>query len=341
MKCSSLARRGVVVAILAAFSACGGGTVVEPSTATANVEYVGHVVSMNGRPVAAELPDLHEAHRYASILPDRPATRGTKTYEYIINQYGSYATIFDYPTSDKQIGAISNVGGQGCTNVRYGYGKKTFWIVAGQNQITEYQVPKKVIKTLSTPGLAPSSCAMNSNGDLAVGILGGYPNGGGDVVIFKGASGTGRIISNTPLIAEYFDGYDDKGNLFADGHDSRIYFALVELPKGGDTFERISTSDSIKLPGSVQWDGKYLTVLDQNTNIIHRYDVVGRRAVLKGTVLLTGVECSQTWIATGVIYCADGLNDDGAVFNYPAGGLAIATLTGNFDLPLGTVAVQK
>jgi hypothetical protein len=63
--------------------------------------------------------------------------------------------------------------------------------------------------------------------------------------------------------------------------------------------------------------------------------------VLKGTVSLTGVECSQTWIATGIIYCADGLNDDGAVFKYPAGGVSIATLTGNFDLPLGTVAVQK
>jgi hypothetical protein len=213
-----------------------------------------------------------------------------------------------------RIGTITNVGGQGCTNVLYGYGKKTFWIVAGENQITEFQVPKKAIKTLSTPGLAPSSCAINLKGDLAVGILGGYPSGGGDVVIFKGAGGAGRVVSNTPLIAEYFDGYDDKGNLFADGHDSNLSFALVELPKDGNRFEQISTSDSVKLPGSVPWDGKYLTVLDQSTLIIHRYNVTGRRAVLKGTVSLTGVECSQTWIATGIIYCADGLNDDGAVF---------------------------
>jgi len=341
MKMSGLARYGALAATLAAFSACSGSTVVAASTTTANVGYIGDVVSTNRGPVSTELPNPSAAHRYVPLLPDRLATREAKDYEYIINQYGSYATIFDYPAGDKQIGTITNVGGQGCTNVLYGYGKKTFWIVAGENQITEFQVPKKAIKTLSTPGLAPSSCAINLKGDLAVGILGGYPSGGGDVVIFKGAGGTGRVISNTPLIAEYFDGYDDKGNLFADGHDGNLSFALVELPKGGNRFEQISTSDSIKLPGSVQWDGKYLTVLDQNTLIIHRYNVTGRRAVLKGTVSLTGVECSQTWIATGIIYCADGLNDDGAVFKYPAGGVSIATLTGNFDLPLGTVAVQK
>jgi hypothetical protein len=289
----------------------------------------------NGSTVAP----LTAAHRYESILPDRPAN--AKTYEYIINDYGSYASIFDYPASDKQIGVIDDVGGQGCTNVRYGYGKKTFWIVAGENQISEYQAPHKLIKTLSTPGMFPSSCAMNSRGDLAVGIFVGYPNGAGDVALFKGASGTGKLISKTPLIAEYFDGYDDDGNLFADGHDGHYLFALVELSKGGNAFKQLTLTDSIKLPGSVQWDGTYLAVLDQNTNIIHRYKIAGNRAVLKATVTLTGVECAQTWIADSLLYCADGLNDDGAVFKYPAGGLPIATLTGNFDLPLGVVAVQK
>jgi hypothetical protein len=304
----------VVAAVaLAAFSACGGPAVA---------------------PVTAA-----PAYQYASILPDRPVTSNARDYEYIINQYGSYATIFDYPASHKQIGAVGDVGGQGCTNVLYGYGKKTFWIVAGENQITEYEAPKKPLKTLSTPSMFPSSCAMNSDGDLAVGILVGNPNGAGDVVIFKGASGAGSVIS-TPMRTEFFDGYDAKGNLFADGYISNG-FGLVELPKGGKAFKPVRLTDSIKLPGSVQWDGKYLTVLDQQTLIMHRYAVSGTRAQLKGTVSLLGVECSQTWIATGVVYCADGLNDDGAVFRYPAGGSAIATLTGNFDSPLGVVAVEK
>ena len=84
----------------------------------------------------------------------------SKTFEYIFNQYGTYATIFDYPKSVRQIGKINGLGGQGCTNVLYGYGKKTFWNVGGQNQIEEFQVPQKLIKTLSVAYVFPSSCAM-------------------------------------------------------------------------------------------------------------------------------------------------------------------------------------
>ena len=146
MNLSYLARYGALAATLAAFSACSGSTVVAASTTTANVGYIGDVVSMNRGPVATELPNLNAAHRYVPLFPDQLATREAKDYEYIINQYGSYATIFDYPAGDKQIGTITNVGGQGCTNVLYGYGKKTFWIVAGENQIMEFQFLRKPLK---------------------------------------------------------------------------------------------------------------------------------------------------------------------------------------------------
>jgi hypothetical protein len=63
---------------------------------------------------------------------------------------------------------------------------------------------------------------------------------------------------------------------------------------------------------------------------------------LKGTVQFSGSsDCAQTWIATGIVFCADAGNENGEVFNYPAGGSPIATFTGNFDLPLGTVAAEK
>ena len=108
----------------------------------------------------------------------------------------------------KYAGPLVGDGGQGCTNVLYDYGKKTFWNVGGASQITEYRVPKKPIKTLSVPSSEmPSSCAMNSSGDLAVGILAGSNEG--DVVIFKNASGSGTPI-RTPLAEEFFDGYDNE-----------------------------------------------------------------------------------------------------------------------------------
>jgi hypothetical protein len=342
MNTTGLVKHAGALGALAIFSACGGGSGAAPSTAALNgaYTYIGRTLLVNGIPVTAARPNLNPVPRYATILPDRHTKR--RYFEYIINDYGTYASVFDYPKSDQQIASIAGDGGQGCTNVLYGYGKRTFWNVGGASQITEYRAPKRPIRTLSVSVGMPSSCAMDTSGDLAVGILydsGG--NGGGDMVIFKDATGSGTVIT-TPLIAEYFDGYDNQGNLFADGFNSSDNFGLVELPKGSSTFRAITTSNTVEFPGSVQWDGTYLTVVDQLANAIYQYTVSGTKATLKGTVSLTSSsDCAQTWIVTGAVFCADAGNNDGEVFNYPAGGSAIAVFTGNFDLPLGVTVATK
>ena len=329
---------------LAICSACGalplslskgqGDMAVAPSNAALNGTYVGRTLSVNGRLVTAAHPNLRALPDYATIVPDRHAK--SKLFEYIINFYGTYASIFDYPKSVDQIGTINDVGGQGCTNVLYGYGKKTFWIVAGTDQITEYKVPQKPLKTLSVPYGQPSSCAMDTSGDLAVGNL-----SNGDIIIFPNATGSGTVYT-TPLAREYFDGYDPQGNLFFDGFTGGSAFELVELPKGSSKFQAITTSNRVLFPGSVQWDGTYLTVTDQEANAMYQYTVSGTKATLEGTVSLSGSsDCAQTWIATGIVFCADAGDYGAEVFNYPAGGSPIAVFTGNFDLPLGTVAAKR
>jgi hypothetical protein len=333
---SALVKYAGALVALAMCSACAGSSAVSPSAASFNATYVGKTLWVNGRPVTAAR--LNPVPTYATLVPDRHAK--PQDHEYVINFYGTYATMFDYPKSDQQIGAIANVGGQGCTNVLYGYGKKIFWIVAAENQIEEFKVPKTPIKSLSDSVGMPSSCAMDTSGDLAVGILNGSGSGG-DVVIYKGASGSGTVMS-TPLASEYFDGYDNKGNLFADGFTASSNFGLVELPKGGSTFQTITTSNSVQFPGSVQWDGTYLTVFDQLTNDIYQYTVSGTTATLKGTVTLTGSsDCGQTWIVKGLVYCGDAGNNNGEVFKYPAGGSPLAVLTGNFDFPLGVTVAKR
>jgi hypothetical protein len=308
MKTTGLVRAAAALAALAMCPACDGGA---------------------GTPANATTP-------FTASGPDQAARSKPKQFVYIINNYGSYASIFDYPASTKQIGTISNVGGQGCTNVQYGIGKKTFWIVAGADQITEYEVPHKPIKTLSISSGQPSSCAMNKQGDLAVGNL-----RNGEMILFKNASGTGTVIP-TDLAQELFDGYDNKGNLFFDGISKLSQFKLYEIANGSSNIQSIATSNVIHYPGSVQWDGKYLTVLDQESNVIYRYAIEGTTATLKGSVTLNGAgDCTQTWIAIGIVFCADAGNDNGVVYAYPAGGSPIAVLSGNFDLPLGVVAVQK
>jgi hypothetical protein len=339
MNTTGLVKYAGAVVALAICSACGGGSAVAPSSSALNVEYVGRTASVNGRLVTAARPNVTGLPRYAASIPDLTAM-STKHYEYIINFYGTFAGIFNYPTSTKQIGTINDVGGQGCTNVLHGYGNKTFWIIAAFNNITEYKVPQTPIKTLSVSDSSmPSSCAMNKAGDLAVGILDGPSEG--DVLIYKNATGTGTFIK-TPLQREYFDGYDPKGNLFFDGFTAASSFALVELPNGSSTPQTITTSNTVQFPGSVQWDGKYLTVFDQLANKMYQYTVHGTKATLKGTISFSGSsDCAQTWIAKGVVYCGDAGNDNGEVFSYPAGGSPIAVFTGSFDEPLGTVAAQN
>ena len=353
MNTPSLLKSCSAVIALVAVSACGSalqqaqsGMPVTPPAGSFNATYVGRTLFVNGRPVTAER--LNPLPRYAELVPDKSTS---KNYEYIINYYGSYASIFDYPKSTAMIGKLSGAGGQGCTNVLYGYGKKIIWnagrIDTGKGYvISEYRVPNKLIKTLPLNYEYTSSCAMNTSGDLAVGVLLGNPLGhsyssGGQVVIFKNASGTGTVY-NTPLEKEYFNGYDASGNLFADGLGSGYGFELVELPKGTTKFVTIKTSNSPEFPGSVQWDGTYLTVFDQDTSELYQYTVSGETATLKNTVQLSGAsDCAQTWIVKGLLYCGDAGNDDGEVFKYPAGGSATATFTGSFDFPLGVTAAKK
>ena len=329
---------GAVVALVTV-SACGSSPTVAPSAAGLAATYVGRTLFVNGSPVTAER--LNPLPRYAELVPDKSKS---KNYEYVISFYGSYASIFDYPKSDAMIGQIAGAVGQGCTNVLYGYGKKIFWnpgrlSIGG---IQEYQVPKKLLRTLPLPYTVTSSCAMNTSGDLAVGVLLGNSYGpGGQVVIFKNATGSGKVYT-TPLDREYFDGYDASGNLFADGFTASYAYGLVELPKGSSKFVTVKTSNSPNFPGSVQWDGTYLSVFDQGTGEEYQYDVSGTTATLKNTVQLTGSgDCAQTWIVKGLVYCGDAGNNNGSVYKYPAGGTAMATFTGTFDLPLGVVAAKK
>ncbi len=337
MNTTGLIRYAGALLAIAICSACGSGSAGAPSTSSFNIKYVGKMLTLNGRPVTAAR--LNPMPRYATMfVPDRH--RNAKYYEYINNNYATYASIFDYPKSTQMIGTIPGIGGQSCTNTLYGYGKKTFWNIESDTEITLFKAPKKPIRSLSDNVGMPSSCAMNTDGDLAVGILAG--SGSGDVVIYKNATGSGTVMK-TQLAEEFFNGYDPQGNLFADGFNNQFVFQLVELAKGDSAFKAITTSNTVQFPGSVQWDGTYLTVFDQLTNQFYRYTVSGTTATLKGTIQLTGSsDCAQTWIVKqGLVYCGDAGNNNGAVFNYPAGGSPVAVFTGNFDFPLGTVAVKK
>jgi hypothetical protein len=265
----------------------------------------------------------------AALVRHLPPKRGELQY---VSNFNNNSTLleFDYPKGDSPIGSITGYAGSECTS-----GVQTFWVVES-HQVLEFKIGgKKPIATLGVTAGEPADCAVDATtGDVAVTIL---PND--DVVIFKPGSKSGTI-RDSGLIENYFDGYDASGNLFVDGFSSRDAFRLVELPNGSSKFQRITTSKSVQFPGSVQWDGKYLTILDQLTNTIDQFAVSGTKAALKGSVSLSGAsDCVQTWISRPYVYCADAGNNDVAVYNYPAGGAALATLTGT-NAPAGVVSLR-
>lgn len=277
-------------------------------------------------------------NRLVSVIPDRHEKRDS-LYEYM--SVSNAILEYDYPKSDKSVAQIPVGGGAGeCADTLYGAAKRDFWVtVPGADEYDEFALGgSKPIKTLTESAGEPANCAMDpATGNLAAPIF-----SNGDVVIFQHASGSGTSMT-TPLFEAYFAGYDNNGNLFLDGRNSSLAFGLVELPKGTSTFESISISNTVSFPGAVQWDGKYLTVGDQESRAIYRYRVKGTTATLKGTVSLTGAsDCGQTWIGSGgVVFCPDSGNTQGEVYNYPAGGSPIAILPTNGFGPGGVVEVRK
>lgn len=338
MKILSLARYAVVVTAGAGLLAgCGnGGSSVAPtgsSSVGSSAARPTHALIIDGAYTTAEHPALF--HR-APIAPDKRHHHKKKHFQYFTDFNNSAAYEFDYPKSDSSIGSISNVtNAQGeCMKP----GKGTFWVTAtGAAAIEEFKPGgTSPISTLSvTSGVYPSGCAINAKtGDLAATII-----NTGDVIVFANAAGSGKSYPSG-LSEAFFATYDENGNLFVDGLNS-AGVGVAELAKGASSFNPVSISNTIDYPGNIQWDGKYVTVNDQDAFAIYQYSVSGTTATLKGTVSLSGAsDCDQTWIAKTVVYCPDAGAGNGKVYKYPAGGSPIATLTAGFSEPIGAIQLK-
>jgi len=346
MKISNLAKYAIGIttgaAMLAACSSNGGSSLA-PSGATGSmpmISHVGKLTMVNGVLMTAAHPNL-AGLRGGPMTPDKHHKK--KKADQFISDFGNgVVDEFDYPKGDSSIGSISGISeAQGeCTNVLFGSGKKTFWVSASGSLTTdEFKVGgSSPIKTLNAPsGDTPVGCAIDpKTGNLASTII-----NDGAVVIYANASGAGTV-SQSPLIEAFFAGYDTGSNLYVDGFNNQGEFGLVELKKGSSTWQTLSLSNSIEFPGSVQFDGKYITVNDQEAHDIFGYTCSGTSCTLEQTVSLSGSsDCDQTWIAKGYAICPDAGNVDGEIYKYPAGGSPVAVLTASFSEPLASSAAAK
>jgi NHL repeat len=199
------------------------------------------------------------------------------------------------------------------------------------------------IRTLKDPRERPIGCAVDPvTGNLAVTNQHGVSSGRGSISIYTKAKGRPKIYSDVSAASMDFCGYDDRGNLFADGLDAGSAFILVELQKGGTTLSTIKVNAQIGYPGAVQWDGKYLTIADLTADAIYRVVVSGFKAKVQGKTVLNGATgLAQSWIVGSKVIAVNfgGSPANVLIWNYPAGGAPTKSV-GTFMQPFGvTVSV--
>ncbi|HEY1883778.1 MAG TPA: hypothetical protein VGG51_12135 [Candidatus Cybelea sp.] len=253
---------------------------------------------------------------------------------YISNFYSSTVLVFTYPGGKLagELTPITDPQGECTSKTSHG----NWWVVAsGADEIMEYaHGGTSPISTLSEDIGEPAYCAVDpTTGNLAVTIL-----GAGDIVVFAYGSGSGTTISDG-LTSSGGDAYDDRGDLFVDGLTPSNRFALLELPKGGRSFEAITLHPNIL--GTFQWHDNYLAVYGGGG--IYHFAIHGMKGKEVGfTPLRGGSDLTEFCIQEGHVAAADAGNENAQMWKYPAGGPVLKTLQGSFDGPAGAaVSVAK
>jgi hypothetical protein len=201
--------------------------------------------------------------------------------------------------------------------------------IGNNNEIVEYAHGGTTrIATLGLPGNSVSNCSVDPRtGNLAVVFLGSDA----DVAVFSGAAGQPALYSSH--IESSYCGYDGSGNLFVSGYNYGQP-GLSELLKGASDFTKLSVSYEVGEPGTMQWDGKYITYQSrlQQAAKISRLSISGSQATIVGTTRFLGVKrfSYQSWIYDNVVFVPynNGGNSGYAskigLWRYPKGGRAIA-----------------
>ncbi len=200
----------------------------------------------------------------------------------------------------------------------------------GENETLEYaHGGSRPIATLSSsPATAPYTCAADpTTGNLAVDV---DMSDSQYAAIYANASGTPSLYENSYINNPTFYGYDNKGDLFADGYNKSMSGAvLTELPKGGKAFTNLQLSEGMRGPGSVQWDGKHMTMYDEAAGVLYRLKITASGAQVVGSTTLSpyGNGIYSTWIDRDRIVGADDARAFVGVWKYPQGGTVLKTVT--------------
>jgi hypothetical protein len=218
--------------------------------------------------------------------------------------------------------------------------KGNVWITLFSSQeILEYaHGGTSSIGSLSDPGYLLEGCSVDpTTGNLAAADFAGTNSTSGGVSIYAAAQGTPTTYIDPGLYLVFSLGYDNNGNLFVDG-ETQVggSFAFAELPKGSSRFTNITLNKTIETPGSVQWDGTYVTVGDAKAGVIYQLHISGSKAKVVGTTSLTDSDgVFQSFIDGTRVVGPNVFSANAMFWSYPAGGSPVKTLSGFVD-PFGS-----
>ena len=247
---------------------------------------------------------------------------------YISDLGANAVDVYTYPQA-KAVGKLTGFGDVAtlCAN-RAG----DIFVVDGDGPIDVYaHGGASPIRTLQDSGL-PNGCSVDPvTGDLAVTNESSYLYG--TIAIYKNAQGNARKYFNDKVDATFFCGYDKNGNLFMDGWNRSGVVIFLELPKGSKTIRIMNLGRSVKNPGGVQWDGKYIALSDQGAGLIYRTNSDG--TVAQTVKLHDGDDVDQFAIQNSVLVGPNAASNGTVPFwHYPAGGSPIMAIKGSI-YPIG------
>jgi hypothetical protein len=204
--------------------------------------------------------------------------------------------------------------------------------VTQNNQIVELaHGATKPSQVLADPGYLAFSCSIDpTTGNLAVTNNTGSS---GSIAVYQHAQGTPEIFSDPAAQSFNYCGYDDAGDLFADGLTPGSYaFQFAELPAGKSSFTAISINKAVGL-GQVQWDGAHITLSNSGRpGAVYRLQISGSSATVVGKTRVAGwapVILPESWIKSGVFIAPAGTYSRSLdLWSYPGGGKSIKTISG-------------
>jgi hypothetical protein len=342
MKVSGYTARAVGFAVtIAVLAACSSGSQPAFSPAGAGSAFQSGVHGLLV-PKSGALHDfgvIRQSHGRSWMTPDKKK----KDLLYISDYDESVLDVYSYPKL-KMVGQVTGLSNpDGVCNDKKG----NIWVDnnTGESLVEYKHGGTSPVKTLSDSNTYPVGCSVDpTTGNLAASNIFTFSGGQGSVAVYTGASGSPTLYQDADLHYVYFVGYDNKGNLFADGENDSGRFEFAELAKGSSTLKTITLSGgSITFPGNIRWDGKNVAVGDQEYQG-EEESAIDQTNGAGGKITGVTVEDGSLDIVGFAIQGKVDIGPDAGsaaveFYKYPAGGSPTKTLTG-FEAPYGS-AVSK